>query len=196
MKFNSLTQLLTLAVAAALAALPADASAQGASGTAGASTTSGSGAAKPLAQGDKKFVKDAAEAHLDVLNLTGITRGTGPGSEETKKESAKLGEDLNKVWGELGTIAGAHKVEMPGTEVKGADKSALEKLKKAKADEFEKDFYKSLAKQTKKTVRVYEMAAKSVQDPELKALVEKTLPTVKAQNDEVEKMEEAAAKKK
>lgn len=44
-------------------------------------------------------------------------------------------------------------------------------------------------------MRVYETASKSVQDPELKALAEKTLPTVKAQHDEVEKMEDASKKK-
>lgn len=177
--------LLTVALAAAFA-LP----------IAQAQTPAAVAPAKPLAQNEKKFVKDAAEQMIAEIHLVEITRHAGPGSEALKKSNEKMNKELGEAWGELATIAQTHKIDYPKTDVSPGEKTAIEKLKKLEGDKFDKGFLKALSKETKKTAQVFTTAGKSVQNPELKTYVEKWAPTVAAHHAEVEKAEDDAKKAK
>ncbi len=189
MNTRTITRLLPLAIASVLTA--ASASAQ----TATPAPKASGSAKSSLSSSDKKFVKDAGEAQLAILHFTELTRRPeNPGGEELKKLNGKMGTDLNLAWGELGSAAKG--TELPKTEPSASEKSTLEKLKKTDADKFDKLFLKSLTKETKKATQIFEMAAKSVQDADLKAFAAKWQPTVKTFHDDAERLEAEAGKKK
>jgi predicted outer membrane protein len=153
--------------------------------------------ARPMASGDKKFVKDAGDAMIGVLHLTELViRDTSPGGDEIKTASKPLSTDLNTAWGELGTIAQGKGTEMPKTDATGTEKHALEQLKKSPTDKFDKAYLKDLTKETKKLARVTNEGAKQLQDAELKAWAEKWAPGFKAHDEKVAALEKSEGKKK
>src|SRR5690349_1247102 len=77
--------------------------------TAATGSTTATTAPKPLSSSDRKFIKDAGEQILAVRRLTEITRHQGPGGEELKKLNAKILADYDKIWGDLGKVAGDRK---------------------------------------------------------------------------------------
>ena len=149
-----------------------------------------------LSSAEKKFIKDAAEAHLSIMRLTEVTRNAGPGSVETKALTTKLNDDLTKSWGELAPLADAAKVTLPKSEPSAGDKAGMEKLKKLDVDKFDKQFLKALSKETGKGFKTFDTAVKSVQNPELKTFVSTHALTMKAHADAVSAAEDAASKKK
>lgn len=186
--------LLTLAVAAAFA-IPV-AHAQTAAGTSGLGSSAAEAPAKPLSQGEKKFIKDAAEQMITEIHLVEITRHAGPGSESLKKSNEEINKQLGEAWGLLATIAQNHKFDVPKTDVTASEKTAIAKLKKLEGDKFDKAFLKALGKETKQTAQLFTAAQKSVQNPELKSFVETWAPTIASQHEAVEKAEEDAKKAK
>jgi predicted outer membrane protein len=164
--------------------------------TAHAQTPAADAPAKPLAQNEKKFVKDAAEQMIAEIHLVEITRHAGPGSEALKKSNEKINKELGDAWGELAKVADANKLEYPKTDVTPSEKTNIAKLKKLEGDKFDKGFLKALSKETKRTAQIFATAGKGVQNPELKAYIEKWAPTITSHNEEVEQAEDAAKKAK
>jgi putative membrane protein len=164
---------------------------------AAAETATKSAPAKQLSSGDKKFVKDAAESQLEILDRTNLTsRDESPGSPGLKVLTKALATDLTTAWGELGGIAQARGGTMPDTAKSGATKRDLEALQKADAAKFDKLFLKALVKDTKKLSSVVESGAKSVQDPELKGWAAKWAPGFKTHHEAIDKAESEESKKK
>ncbi len=152
---------------------------------------------KSLQSGDKKFVKDAAEAQVEILHLTELTgREESPGSPGLKALTKPLATDLTAAYGEIGTIGQAKGAEMPETKKGSGEKRAIEQLKKAKPEEFDKGFLKMLTKETKKYSSLVENGAKSLSDTELKGWAEKWAPKFKAHHEALDKLEEEESKKK
>jgi predicted outer membrane protein len=162
----------------------------------GGVATNATTAPKPLGTPDRKFIKDAGEQILAVRRLTEITRHQGPGSEEVKKLNAQILADYDKIWGELGTVAGARKVDLPNAEASSNDKQTVAKIRKTDEKNFDKTLLKALEKETKKTAQVFEQADKSVQDPDLKTVLSNWTPKVKSYAEEVTTAEAAASKRK
>ena len=144
---------------------------------------------KPLAEPEKKFVKDAAEAHLIEQKLTSVAKAAAK-SEGAKSVGAKISGDLTKSWEEFATVAMAKGAQLM-TEIKASDKASAERMGKLEGERFDKEFLKDMGRETKKTAKIFETASKSLKDPELKAFAEKWLPTLKTHADEVEKAEKA-----
>jgi putative membrane protein len=156
------------------------------------STTGGGAKAKPLAQGDKTFLKNSAESMYFLISLCDKSKN-GAKTDTVKKLGGKIAGDLNKAWGELGEAAKANN-EVLASELKGADKSHAEKLGKAEPDKFDKLFLDEAGKEIKKLARYMESGAKSVQSPELKKVAENWGPTIKGYSDEIDKTEKEVAK--
>lgn len=144
---------------------------------------------KPLAEPEKKFVKDAAEAHLIEQKLTSVAK-TAAKSEGAKSVGAKISGDLTKSWEEFATVTMAKGAQLM-TEIKASDKASAERMGKLEGEKFDKEFLKDIGKEAKKTAKIFETASKSLKDPELKAFAEKWLPTLKTHADEIEKAEKA-----
>ena len=115
------------------------AGAGGAGAGIGVGATATAGKTKALSAGDKKFVKDALESMFYEMSLTGKAR-TDAKLAGTKTVADTLKADLDKVWGDVGTIASAHDEKIP-MELAGGDKSKAERLGKA-GDKFDKEFLK------------------------------------------------------
>lgn len=155
-------------------------------------TASATEKAKPIAPGDKKFVKDAADSLYYELALAEKTKIKGS-TDTVKKLGEKLNDDLKKVWEELATFAQANNEKMP-TELTGGDKSAAERLGKLDGDKFDKQLLSVLDREAKKLSRTFE--SKSLQSPDLKKIAESYGPTLKSHVTEVEKAEKDASKAK
>jgi hypothetical protein len=181
----------TIAIACGLAFSSLQAPAQ--TGTSASSTAA---APKPLGSADRKFIKDSAEQVLAITRLVDLTKHQGPGSEDLKKMNAKIASDMDKIWGEVGAIAQARKVDLPKTEASASDKAQVDKIRKTADDKFDKTLLKALEKETKKVVQIFEAGDKSVQEQELKTVVANWTPMLKKHAEDVAAAEAEAAKKK
>jgi predicted outer membrane protein len=159
-----------------------------------AATTAPGAKPKPLAAQDKSFVKNTTESMYFLINIAEKTKRQAV-SEDVKKLGAKITENLNKAWGEIGTVASAAGETMP-TELKGGDKAYAARLGKAEADKFDKMFAEQAGKEAKKLARYLETGSKSAQNAELKALGEKYAAMVKGYESEAETVEKALNKPK
>jgi hypothetical protein len=181
----------TIAIACGLAFSPLQAPAQ--TGTSASSTTA---APKPLGSADRKFIKDSGEQVLAITRLVDLTKHKVPGSEDLKKMNAKIASDMDKIWGEVGAIAQARKVDLPKTEASASDKAQVDKIRKTADDKFDKTLLKALEKETKKVVQIFEAGDKSVQEQELKTVVANWTPMLKKHAEDAAAAELEAAKKK
>jgi hypothetical protein len=121
----------------------------------------------PLAAGDKKFVKDQTEGLYFVMELIGQSK-TNAQTEPVKKLGEKAKADFDKVWGDVAGFATNNMEELP-KELKGADKSAAERLKKADKKNWDKEFLKTTGKEVKKMARAFK-DAKTLVSPDLKKI--------------------------
>lgn len=144
---------------------------------------------KPLGSQDKSFMKNATESMYYLIHISERTKRNAM-NEDVKKLGSKITGDLNKVWGEIGTIATASGETLP-TELKGSDKAYAARLSKVEAEKFDKMFAEQVAKEAKKLARYLESGSKSAQHPELKAIGEKYSAMVKAYETEAESLEKA-----
>ena len=175
---------------------PGGAAAPAGSKPLGAGTTGGSASErpKPLAAADKKFLRDASEAAYYELNLLEKAKGNATDAS-VKTLGETVNKDLQTLWGELGTVASGHNEKM-ATELAGGDKTKSDKLGKADASKFDKEFLKIFTRETKRLAQSFENASKSAQNPEVKAFAGKWADTVKGHATESEKVESELAKKK
>ena len=173
--------------ASSLASAQTEAPSPGAAAPAAVAPATPAPKAKPLAEPEKKFVKDAAEAHLVEQKLTTVAK-TAAKSESAKKVSAKVAGDLGKSWEEFATIAMAKGAQLT-MELKASDKASADRMGKLEGEKFDKEFLKDLGKEAKRTAKMFETASKSLKDPELKAFAEKWVPTLKSHADDIEKAE-------
>ena len=177
------TKFLTLLAAALLAAvLPAPAQAPAAK-------------SPPLADAEKRFVKEAADSLLVGQLLATMGARSLTASDGTKTLTTKVNGELEKAWTEFATVSMAKNAQIP-TEVNHTDKAAAGKIGKLTADKMEKELIKELAKESKKNARAFETAAKSLRDPELKAFAEKWAPTLKGHSTELDQYEDKLKKTK
>lgn len=165
------------------------------------STTTGTGTgAKPkstLASSDKSFIKNSTESIYFLTNLADKVRTASKDmtlTEGTTTLGKKIGTELGKVWAEVGAIASAAGEPLPTT-LKGADKTKMASFGKLKDQKFEKEFAELSSKEAKHLVSVMESGAKMAQNPELKSIAEKWVPTVKGIADDAAALTKTAGKK-
>lgn len=147
---------------------------------------------KPLGAGEKKFLKDATEGIYLVLETVGGAKQSAT-AEATKTLADKLKTELDKVWEDIAGFATANGETLP-SELKGGSKSAVERLKKAEKEKWDKQFLNIAGKEVKKLVRAFD-GAKTLQNQELKTLVEKHRPTITRHEVEITSVEKDLAKR-
>ena len=187
--------LLALTGSAVLAQVPAPGAPAAPAST--ATTTAPGGAAtdkpKPLAPSDKKFIKDAGKSIYFELQLADLVK-TGAKEEGTKKIGELVNRELNKAWEALGTIAKAKGEALP-TELTGGDKGAVERLKRAKDEAFDKFFFREFLKEAKSLERDVTSASKTSADADIKNFAVNYLAIVKGHVTDGERAEKAVGKK-
>lgn len=194
------------AVAVTLAVFIAGANAQtGAGGTTGAGTGTGtSGAAagatahsvqrgtgtrnapandktSKLDRADRKFIEKAAsDSMLEVE--AGKLATSKASSQEVKSFASMLVADHTKANSELAQLANSKGVEL-AIATHGGQRE-IEKLGELSGDQFDKTYVRKFGVDDhKKDVKEYEKESRKAKDPELKAWVDKTLPTLRTHLD-------------
>ncbi|WP_427912785.1 DUF4142 domain-containing protein [Ramlibacter sp. MMS24-I3-19] len=131
-----------------------------------------------VAKGDRKFIEQAAGSGMFEVQVSQLatTRAKSP---DVKSFAGMLVDHHTKANDELTQLANAKGVELPAAPPR-AMRNEVEKLAKENGDAFDKDFIKNVGiKAHEKDIKAFEKAGKDVKDPELKAWVTKTLPTLK-----------------
>lgn len=206
------TSMRSLPLVVALSLTFGTALAQSTGATGGASTGSGSSmtggatapAAQPgtgarnaetnkddkLARGDRKFIQDAAASGMFEVQAgqLGSTKASDPA---VKSFASMLVDHHTAANNELVQLANSKKVELPAAPPRGM-RSDLEKLGKRTGTEFDQEFVRTVGiKAHEKDVKKFEKASENLKDPQLKAWVNKTLPTLREHLAQAQKMPQA-----
>ncbi len=132
---------------------------------------------------DEKFVKETAmhgKAEVKISQL-----GIGKADDKAVKEIAEqMVKDHTALNTELEALAKSKGVDLSVAGDPKADK-AIASLEKESGKAFDKAFLKELQKGHKDTVAAFESESKDAKDGELKAWVEKSLPTLKGHLDHI-----------
>ena len=151
------------------------------------------GSAPPLADADRKFVTEAAAGGMFEVQVSKLAadKATDPA---VKTFASMLVTDHSNANDELKAFASAHDVTLPTSLPK--DKQAqLDKLQKATGKDFDKQYAQAVGiKDHKQDIAKFEKASKDAKNPELKAWVDKTLPTLKEHLAAAQKLPENGAK--
>lgn len=191
---------LPLALAAALALGPAWAQTPGA----GSSTTDGAAApaAQPgtgtrnaetrkddkLARADRKFIQEAAEGGMFEVQA-GQLASSKAGDPNVKSFAGMLADQHGAANKELVELANSKKVELPAAPARSMRKE-IEKLAKLSGKEFDQHFMREVGiKDHEQDIKKFQAASGKVKDPELKAWIDKTLPTLREHLAQAQKLQ-------
>lgn len=187
MKARNLTLPALVALALALPFAQAQTTGAGSSATGGQSAPAaqpGTGTRNTpdkkdqVARGDRKFIEEAANSGMFEVQVSQLAsaKATDP---NVKSFASMLVDHHTAANNELTKIANARGVELPAAP-KRALRRDIEKLGKKSAEEFDRDFVRNVGiKAHEKDIKLFEKASKDVKDAELKAFVDKTLPTLR-----------------
>jgi putative membrane protein len=209
MKTSSL-RLLPLVAAMALSCGMALAQTSGSSGTGsstGSSMTGGTAApaAQPgtgtrntpsknqdkLARADRKFIEDAAEGGMMEVQVGQLAQGKAS-DPNVKNFGETLVKDHTKANNELVQLANSKHVELPASPSHG-ERRDIEKMGKLSGKDFDKKFVAMGVKDHEKDIKKFEKASGKVKDPDLKAWIDKTLPTLREHLAMAQKLEQGGA---
>ena len=131
-----------------------------------------------LARGDRKFIQQAAEGGMFEVQIGQLasSKATDPA---VKSFATTLVNDHQKANDELVKLANSKKMELPAAPPRGKRRE-IEKLAKLTGAEFDKKFVHEVGiKAHEKDIRNFEKAGGKVKDADLKAWIDKTLPTLR-----------------
>ncbi|MDB6138164.1 MAG: outer membrane protein-like protein [Verrucomicrobiaceae bacterium] len=132
---------------------------------------------------DEKFVKEASMDGKAEVRLGQL--GAGKADDKAVKAVAEMMiKDHTMANGELEALAKSKGVELSAANDPKSDKM-IASLEKDSGKDFDKAFLKQLEKDHKKDISSFESESKDAKDGELKAWVDKTLPTLKGHLDHV-----------
>lgn len=143
-----------------------------------------------LARGDRKFILEAAESGMFEVQAAqlGATKATDPA---VKSFATMLGDHHATANNELVQLANSKNVELPAAPPRGMRRD-VEKLDKRTGKDFDQDFVRNVGiKAHEKDIKKFEKASKDVKDAELKAWIDKTLPTLREQLTQAQKLPQA-----
>ncbi|MBX9853478.1 MAG: DUF4142 domain-containing protein [Cytophagaceae bacterium] len=132
---------------------------------------------KGLSDKEKDFIKEAANNGMLEVQLGKLANEKGM-SKDVKEFGHHMVMDHDKANKELKQLAMQKNVMIPDSlDDDGKDK--VKNLSTAKGKDFDKKYMKSMVDDHKDAVEDFEDIAKNSEDADLKALAEKTLPTLR-----------------
>ena len=195
---------LTFLAAIVAIAFTAGASAQQTPGT-GSSATGGQSApmAQPgtgtrnlpaksdqIARGDRKFIEEAAGSGMFEVQVSQLAAAKASDAQ-VKSYASMLVDHHTAANNELVKIANAKGVELPAAPKRSLQRD-VEKLGKKSGAEFDRDYVREVGiKAHEKDIKLFQKASKDVKDAELKAFVDKTLPTLQEHLAAAQKLPQA-----
>jgi len=145
-----------------------------------------------LSSKDYKFVVEATQGGMAEVQMGELAKqkATNP---QVKSFGEKMVTDHNKANDELKQIVSRKGATLP-TELPRKENSHYESLQKS--TDFDKDYVQHMVKDHKKDVKDFQDAAESLNDPDLKAFAQKTLPTLQEHLRTIEGLEPQVTGKK
>jgi len=146
---------------------------QGSSSTSGATTSSGAA----LSEADRNFITQAAEGGMAEVRMGELGQEKATNSE-VKSLAKTLQDDHQKANDELANIAKSKGFDMPSS-MGSTHESAISALENKSGQDFDRAFVRDTIRDHKKDIAEFERAANDLQDPDLKAFAQKTVPILR-----------------
>jgi putative membrane protein len=129
----------------------------------------------PLSRSERKFIEKVAEAgHAEVeLGRLAQERAT---SDAIKQFGRRMVDDHGAASQELTQLASSKGVQLK--DKTGKHERQREKLSRLQANSFDRAYVKTMVKEHKDDVAEFRKMSREAKDPQLKAWVDKTLPTL------------------
>lgn len=158
----------------------------------GTDTRSAGAKGEQLARADRKFIQDAAEGGMFEVEAAQLASSKAS-SPDVKNFATTLVKDHTNANNELVQLANSKKVELPAAPPR-AKRNDIEKMGKLTGTDFDQRFVREVGiKDHQKDIKDFENASKKVKDPELKAWVDKTLPTLREHLAMAQKLPQSSA---
>ena len=126
---------------------------------------------------DRKFMTETAEGGMAEVELGQSTLSKAT-NEDVKKFAQRMVDDHSKLNKELMLLAKSYNLSLPVAPGQKY-KQTKDRLSKLSAADFDREYMKEMVKDHKKDVAAFELRLRQARDAELKAWVEKTLPTLR-----------------
>lgn len=131
-----------------------------------------------IARGDRKFIENASGSGMFEVQIAQLA-ATKATDANVKSYASMLVDHHTAANNELTKLANAKGVELPAAPPRALRRD-IEKLGKKSGEEFDREFVRNVGiKAHEKDIKLFEKAGKDVKDAELKAFVDKTLPTLR-----------------
>jgi putative membrane protein len=143
-----------------------------------------------LARADRKFIQDAAASGMFEVQAAqlGSSKAT---DAQVKSYASMLVDHHTSANNELTQLANSKKVELPAAPSRGMRRD-VEKLGKKSGADFDRDFVREVGvKAHEKDIKNFQNASEKVKDPQLKAWIDKTLPTLREHLAQAQKLPQA-----
>ncbi|WP_214072899.1 DUF4142 domain-containing protein [Mucilaginibacter sp. dw_454] len=135
---------------------------------------------------DAKFAVDAANGGMTEIELSKLAT-TKATNADLKKFADMMIMDHSKAGDELMAIAKTKNITLPDS-VNTDSKKAIADLSAKTGADFDKAYTDKMVADHKATVDMFEKASKNLKDSDLKAFVDKTIPTIKGHLDNINKI--------
>lgn len=126
---------------------------------------------------DAQFAVDAANGGMTEIALSKLALEKATNAKVKEFANAMIA-DHGEAGEALKAIAVTKNITLPDS-LSADSKADWDELAKKSAADFDKAYVDKMAASHKSTVDMFESASKNLKDPELKAFVDKTLPTIK-----------------
>jgi putative membrane protein len=150
-------------------------------------TTAKSSSKSMAGEEDIKFINEAASGGLAEVELGQMaqTKATDP---QVKEFGAMMVQDHTKANDELKALAEKKNITLPATPSE-QQRKVKDELSTKSGKDFDNAYVLNMVKDHKKDIKLFEDASKKVDDPELKAFIVKTLPTLRMHLTHVQAIE-------
>jgi len=129
-----------------------------------------------LGNQDVDFVKEATMGGMLEVELGKVAQQNAA-NEEVRRFGKRMAEDHGKANKELVALAQTKGITV-SKDLDSKCKEICDKLTRLKGVEFDKEYMRHMLEDHEKDVAEFQRASKNLQDPDLKAWVLKTLPTL------------------
>jgi len=157
-----------------LAGLPLASYAAGTQG--GMTSASTQSHAAAISHSDQQFMEKAAQGGLAEVQLGNLAAQKAQ-SPEVKQFGQRMASDHSKANDQLKQVASQKNVNLP-TDMDSSTKREFDKLQKLSGAQFDREYMKNMVSDHEKDIKEFKNESKSAKDADLKAFVDKTLPTL------------------
>jgi putative membrane protein len=143
-----------------------------------------------LARGDRQFIQDAAESGMFAVQAAQL--GSAKAKDlSVKSFAAMLVDQRAAANNELVLMANSKKVDLPAAPTH-AMRREIASLAQQTGKEFDQEFVRNVGiKAHENDIKMFEKARMDVKDPDLRAWIDKTLPTLLLQLAQAQKLSQA-----